>query len=332
MDNQPDNKQRDLTEFEKRVIDSLQPMQELAAMYARGKRKDNNWSMVRRTFLSALVLAVCGLYGLFYWRAWGGQTDPIADSAAIIPIQGPIAPGLSASADVIVPLIERACKSSRVKTVVLKINSPGGVPSESERVMSAIDHCRAGDPENDVKGKHFVALIDGVGASAAYMISMRADEIVAGRYSMVGSIGAIARFTDISDLAHRLGVWERTYRSAELKGGPSMLSGATPVEDELHQSMVEQLGRTFLAGVVASRGDRLKADESTLFTGRVWMADEALELGLIDQVAVFEDLRRTSLKDLRIHTYSTKPSIADQLGLTQALSTFMADVQAPRYY
>jgi protease-4 len=169
------------------LIKTMQPISDLAAMHALGKRRDNNWRAMVRLFTATIVLVMVGVWVLFQSRAWGLQSDPLQRSVAIIPVEGPIAPGLNASAERLVGLIERACKADSVESLLLQINSPGGSPSEAERVMAAVQTCRAKTDSHEPK--RVVAMIDGLGASAAYMIAMSTDEIVAGRYSIVGSIG-----------------------------------------------------------------------------------------------------------------------------------------------
>jgi protease-4 len=104
------------------------------------------------------------------------------------------------------------------------------------------------------------------------------------------------------------------------------LSGVTPEDEQVNTEIVTDLGRQFLGEVVTLRGDRLKADPEQLFSGRVWRADDAMALGLIDGIASLEDLKRDRFKDINLHRYDTKPSIAEQLGLTQAVRQVMAEV------
>ena len=71
---------------------------------------------------------------------------------------------------------------------------------------------------------------------------------------------------------------EHTFRSAPLKGGPSLISGASPDDLETYQTLVETMGTVFLDEVKATRADRLKISDELLFSGRVWTAHEALDL------------------------------------------------------
>lgn len=317
------------------LVTRLDPLFDLAAMHAAGKRRDNWWAGLRRVFLASVITVLASIWGYFQLLAWGVQADPLKKSIAVVPIHGPIAPGFEASADRIVGLIERACAADSVEAVLLHINSPGGAPSESERMVAAVKACRVGEAASEGKpakaGKPVYALIDGTGASAAYMVAAATEEIYAGRYSIVGSIGAIMRYTDVSELAHKFGVHEKVFRSAELKGGPSMISGTTPLEEQTMQSLVNTMANEFLDEVVAARGKRLVLPATEVASGRVWTAEEAHAAGLIDQVAVIEDLKRTRFRDRPLHWYTTKPSIAEQMGLTQLVTKVITALQGPRF-
>lgn len=283
------------------------------------ERKDVLWSTLKRVFITLIALSALLFYLVFYANLLGVDSAPSTSSVALIPIHGAISSESDASADAVIPLIERACESDSVQHIVLEINSPGGAPNESERIVAAIEGCRADT------GKKFTALIDGVGASAAYMIAIHADEVVAGRYSIVGSVGAIMRYVDASQAATRLGLREHVYRSGALKGGPSPMSGSDEGLDSVNQEMVVRLGQDFLAEVYAQRGDRLKAPKEDVFTGRIWTAPDAMAMGLIDRVATLEELQRTDFKDLKLHEYKPKTPFAKGLGFSTLIQDSIRD-------
>ena len=296
-----------------RLGEVLDGLTDLIGAYRHSKRNETNWRTIKWTFFSTIAVAMVLAYLFFYPRLLGFQTGPLTESVARITINGQIAPGTNASADRIVPLIQRACQSKHISAVLLDINSGGGAPSESERMISALKFCRTGD--NAHKPKKIYALINGAGASAAYMIAMHADRVYAGRYSLVGSIGAVLRYNDLSKLANRFGVHEKAYRSAPLKGGPSLISGSTPEDDQAYQELVSAMGEGFLAEVKVARKGKLNIDDKLLFSGRVWTASQALDFGLIDEIAVLEDLKTGVLQDAPIYEYRQKSSFAEGMGL-----------------
>jgi protease-4 len=302
----------------------------LLHLFVLNKRREANWQTFKRAAIVTAVIVGVLAYAIFYGRLLGFQTDPVRDAVAVIPIRGPIAAGLDASAENIVPIIERACSSSRVNTIVLEIASPGGSPSEAERIIEAVNACRRGKPDQDVAGKPVIALIDSIGASAAYMIAMNTDEVLAGRYSLVGSIGAIMRYTDLSALANEHGIIERTWRSAPLKGGPSMLTPPSEEDDRVTSEMVKAVADQFVADVQAARSGKLTIATEQLASGRVWTATEAQAFGLVDNIATLEGLVATRFAGQKIHRYTTKPTFLQQLGMEAMVRQVMAEMATPQ--
>jgi len=310
-------------------VELAKSLSDLSQVLVAGKRRENNWLTFKRAGITAIFIALVLFYIVFYARQLGYQSDPIVDAVAIVPIRGPIGQGMDASAENIVPILHRACASPRVHTVVLEISSGGGTPSESERIIDAIKACKQGDAENDIAPKPVIALIDGVGASAAYMISLHADSIYAGRYSLVGSIGAIVRWQDISSLANEHGVFERAFRSAPLKGGASMWVSPSSDESADVQQMVSSLAQVFFDEVKEKRGSKITLDDATLFSGRVWSAQVSLDHGIIDGIATLESLQATQFKGMKIHRYRTDPTIIESMGLAQAVRQAVAEFREP---
>lgn len=292
------------------------------------EQKAQTWKSLSRGVFAIILVGFFAFWLIFYGRMFGVNLNATRADVAIIPVHGPISGRGDASAEVVVPMIRRACSSDSVTTIVMEINSPGGSPSEAERIVDAIEACRA---EHE---KQIVALIDQLGASAGYMIAVRADRIVAGRYTLVGSIGAIMRYIDASEAATRLGLHEQIFKSGDLKGGPTNLSGGDEALDAVNQEMVVELGRTFLDDVYEQRNEKLTVDKDYLFSGRIWSAEEALRIGLIDDIGTFESLSAGEWKDLRIQRYKAKSGVARGMGFTSSLSGWLngqlQELAAPR--
>lgn len=110
-----------------------------------------------------------------------------ANYTALIEVRGVIADKEPASADNIVSSLRAAFEDTKVKGVILRINSPGGSPVQSGYVYDEIRRLRALHP--DIK---LYAVISDLGASGAYYIASAADQIYADKASLVGSIGVTA--------------------------------------------------------------------------------------------------------------------------------------------
>jgi len=293
----------------------------------KNEKREAAWLVGRRVFFATLFASAIFSYVVSLQFITGGTSTPkpTSNSVAVIPINGEIMSTAKASAENVVPLIEEACKNEKVKTIVLSIDSPGGSPLESERIIAALGHCSPAD-----KHKPVYSLIGTLGASAAYMIAMHTDKIFAGKYAIVGSIGAVMRYVDASELATRLGLAEKVFRSGPLKGGPSMMTPTSDGDAKVNDELVSKLGQGFLADVIKCRGEHLKVGADDLKSGRVWTSDEALAMGLIDQQAVMEDLKATEFKDLKVVEYNPRPSIAKWMGAEEVLRDVLSDMITPK--
>ena len=285
---------------------------EVAGHFISRDLEERRWARIKRfAVLGALGLSAATWFAL-YGPMLGWSTGPTDKSVGVIPIHGEIGGSLTGSADSLVPVIEAACKSTLIETVVLRVSSPGGSPSEAERIAGALESCRPSG--KDAKRKPVIAVIEQVGASAAYMVAMHADEVVASRYALVGSIGAVMRSFDASDALTRFGVRERVYASGDLKSSNSPWSQNSAAQDANNQALVEQVGNVFKAEVMAARGAKLRPS-GDMFSGKAWLGADALELGLVDSLGTFEQLKATRFKGLNVHTYRPRQTFQDRIGL-----------------
>lgn len=178
--------------------------------------------------------------------------------------------------------LQRVFKLKRLKAVVLAINSPGGSAVQSALIARRI---RALAEEHEVP---VIAFAEEVAASGGYWLATAADEIYANESSVIGSIGVVAGSFGFPELLSRFGVERRLYTAGEHKASLDPFSEQR-AEDVAHlRAFLEDVHEHFRKQVRDRRGDRLKADEKTLFSGQWWSGRQALELGLIDGIG---DLR-----------------------------------------
>lgn len=278
---------------------------------ARERKSERRWSIGIKALL---VLAPIAAGAVFLANASRFSFGPFRDVVGVVRIQGEIAQGTLASADKVIPALEDAFSSVHVKHVVLSIDSPGGAPAEAERITRAITVLKLKHP------KPVTAIIGNMGASAAYMTAMHADRIVAGKYSLVGSIGAIIAPWQLDQAIAQFHVSQRVYASGKLK---AFLNPFTPVSEESDvkaQQLVSHVGEMFVRELVAQRGPRLKAGID-YGTGEVWSGEEARSLGLVDEIGSLESLVR-SAPDLKPFHFGPQESaimrFASAIGRTAA--------------
>lgn len=174
-----------------------------------------------------------------------------------------------------VAALTRLGNASRVKAVVVHIDSPGGTTAGSEQLYDSLVSLKAKKP--------LVVVIDGLGASGAYITAMAADHIVARGTSLVGSIGVLFQFPNFTGLLKTVGVQVEEIKSAPLKAAPNGFEPTSPEARAAIQSVVMDSFAWF-KDLVSSRRHMdaealAKVDDGRVFTGR-----QAIGLKLIDEL------------------------------------------------
>lgn len=242
------------------------------------RRAERNWRNIKRILISGSGLIIFAIYVFFYVTSMGYRFMPNSDIVGVVRIKGAIdEESRTASANAVIPALAKAFGKPNVKAVVLAIDSGGGKPGESERIINYIDQKRK------ETGKPVIAVIGNAGASAAYMIAAHCDKIYAGRYSLVGSIGAILQSWNFSKIAEKYEIERKTFASGSLKGMLDPFAPATPEADAKASALVSSMGKTFAREIKEIRGDKLKS-EVDYTTGEVWNGEDAKELGLVDEL------------------------------------------------
>jgi protease-4 len=261
---------------------------------------DRRWTRWKRGGLAAMFLLslVTILWG---YVEKVGHLPTFGAHIAVVSIKGDMEDGANASADRVIPALRNAFESESAKLVILEVDSGGGSPVEAERIYTELDRLKK------THHKPVYAVINTIGASAAFMVAMHADKVYSGRYSLVGSIGAKSSRFDLHDLAARLDVRQDTYASGPLKDMFNPLAKPTAAEKAKAQAMVDAMARSFVADVKAQRGSRLKTDQFA--SGEVWTGEEALALGLVDQLGTIDQLAAEQRLKLSYLGPAARPSI-----------------------
>ena len=239
------------------------------------QRKSRRWGIF---FKSLGFIYLFSLLFLFSANRPGDSLAVAEPHVAMVDLNGAIMADSPASADLISTGLREAFEAENAQAVLLRINSPGGSPVQSNFVYNEIRRLRAEHPD-----KKLYAAITDMGASGAYYIASAADEIYADPASIVGSIGVIMANFGLQEAADKLGVERRVYTAGENK---DLLDPFAPVKDkdrEHVQTMLDEIHQQFIGAVKQGRGDRLKVDgHPELFSGLFWTGQRALELGLVD--------------------------------------------------
>ena len=170
---------------------------------------------------------------------------------------------------------------SGAKTIAFSVSSGGG---EAFQMMPTANYMRKLATENDVR---IITYVDGLSASAAYGLSVIADELIMAPSSEVGSVGVLVRLLNDSKALEKEG-YERTFISAGDDKIPFDADGNFRKEFlEDIQGKVDTLYEEFTGFVAEHRNLSVEAVKST--QARTFLPKEAIELGLADRVMTLEE-------------------------------------------
>ena len=254
-------------------------------------------------------LAWLGLFVLLVWvglSQGGVGKDVSTPHTALIEIKGEIASGTEASADLIVSSLRSAFEDDGAQAVVLLINSPGGSPVQAGIVNDEIRRLKV------LHNKPVYAVVEESAASAAYYIAVSADQIFVDKASIVGSIGVLMDGFGFTGLMDKLGVERRLMTAGANKGFLDPFSPQTETQREYAQAMLNQIHQQFITVVKAGRGQRLKETPET-FSGLFWSGQQAIELGLADQLGSLDFVAREVVKAEEIIDYTRHDNVAERL-------------------
>jgi protease-4 len=312
-----------------------QVSQEVSNSGSSGNENNKEWRLIEKMVLTmALEQKKARRWAIFKFLVMVGfmffvfsatlQTAKLDKSAlsgnqphtALVEVKGPIMADGDASADILVTGLRDAYKNANVKGVLLRINSPGGSPVQSGYVNDEIKRLKALNPDIPV-----YAVISDLGASGAYYIAVAADKIYADKASLVGSIGVTASSFGFVETIEKMGIERRTFTAGEHKGFLDPFLPIKKDEKQFWESVLKTTHKQFISVVKEGRGDRL-SNHPDLFSGLVWSGEQALELGLIDELGSSSYVAREVIGAEKIVDYTPKPDPFQEF--TKRLGTSMA--------
>lgn len=233
--------------------------------------------------------------------------------ALLISIEGPITSeesrstfgGTSNTVDEVRRQLKKAAeKDSKIKAVILRINSPGGGATASDTIYNDLKRFKE---ETKIP---VVAYFQDVAASGGYYVAMAADEIVAQPTTITGSIGVIGVMVDAVGMMEKIGVKAHVVRSSQYKASGHPLIEKSAEDLKQIRAIIDQMYNQFVTVVAAGRPKLTKEAIAKLADGQVHMGGPAKDAGLVDHVGYFEMARERAaaladVKQIKIVTYST---------------------------
>jgi protease-4 len=139
-----------------------------------------------------------------------------------------------------------------------------------------------------------------------------ADKIFVDKASIVGSIGVLMDGFGFTGLMDKLGVERRLLTAGENKGFLDPFSPQTEKQRAFAQAMLDQIHQQFIAVVKAGRGKRLK-ETPEMFSGLFWTGQQAIDLGLADQLGSLDYVAREVVKAEEVIDYTRRDNVAERL-------------------
>jgi protease-4 len=234
---------------------------------------------------SILVLILVALLGSIAWFSHlrGREAGLMfGDKVGVLEVKGVIAN--------VQPTIEELAKFRRdgsVKAVVVRIESPGGGVSPSQELYQEI--------RRTVREKPVVVSMGSVAASGGYYIACAAQKIYANPGTITGSIGVILQFTNFEELLRKIG-----FRMEVVKSGPYKDVGnpgreMTAEEKAYLQEMVDNVHQQFVRDVAKGRAMKVEKVREVA-DGRIFTGEQAMELGLVDELGNLKDAINAAAK------------------------------------
>jgi len=232
-------------------------------------------------------------------KLFPSQTDPLqeftlegktSEKILLLPIRGVISDtpqsGLlrtqPSTVQEAVSHLRKAEKDPMVKAVVLQVNSPGGAVTASDVLYNEIRQFK------ERTGRPVVTMMMDIAASGGYYIALPADVILAHPTTVTGSVGVIFIRPKVTGLMEKIGVGVEVSKSGPNKDIGSPFRATTSEEAHIFQAMTDDLAKRFVDLVQKHRG--IDAPEiAMLSSARVYLAEEAVSLKLVDRVGYMED-------------------------------------------
>lgn len=274
---------------------------------AERRRLTRKLSVWRVLAVLAGCVAIIGLaVGIFGRSALTGSTAHIAR----VTISGVITGDRTT-----LKLLDDIAKSNAA-AVLLVVDSPGGTVPGSEALHESIRLLAAKKP--------VVAVVNNMAASGGYIAAIAADHIVARQTSLVGSIGVLFQFPNVSQLLDRLGVKVETVRSTPLKASPSGLEPTSPEARAAVNALVIE-SYDWFKGMVKARRNMSEVELAQVVDGRVFSGRQSVGLKLIDEVGGEREAtawlvrEKNIAKDLPVREWRKRSGFED-LGLVGSVA------------
>jgi protease-4 len=245
------------------------------------------------------------MFGLYFFNTGSdGLSSKSAPHIAKVRVEGTIFEN-----DELLKRLKDVEDSDAVKGVILSVDSPGGTTAGGEAIYEAVRKLAMKKP--------VVSQVGTLAASAGYMIASASDHIVARQSSIIGSIGVLFQYPDISQLLAKLGVKVETIKSSPLKAEPNFFNPASEeAKAMIHRMIIDSYD--WFVGLVQERRKFTHEQALALADGSVFTGRQAAANKLIDELGGEEKALgwlKTKGVDDKLPVLEWKPVEKSSLGM-----------------
>jgi protease-4 len=174
-----------------------------------------------------------------------------------------------------VQALDRLAKSTMARAVIVHVDSPGGTTAGSEQLFDSLSQLREKKP--------LVIVVDSLAASGGYITALAGDHIIAQQTSLVGSIGVLFQFPNVTDLLDKIGVKMESIKSTPLKASPD---GYEPTSPEARAAInaIIQDSYGWFKKLVQDRRHLTDDELAAIDDGRVFTGHQGIDNKLIDEL------------------------------------------------
>lgn len=216
-------------------------------------------------------------------------------SIGVVKVEGTIM-----EAEPTIKLLHRAEKDKNIKAIIIRVDSPGGAVGPTQEIYEEIRRIDMAYDKDNTKGKPIYASFGSIAASGGYYIGAATRKIYSNAGTLTGSIGVIMQFADLSKLYEFAKVNTQVIKAGEFKDFGNPHRGLTERERAMLEVTSRDVHMQFKEDILAVRKDRIKKPLEELAQGQVFSGREALELGLVDELAGLWESGRRIHADLKL--------------------------------
>lgn len=283
----PDTKNDNTIVWEREVIEKL--------LLEKKSRKSRKWLWIISLFV--LIRIFIYVYSALFANPHDSQDQ---QHIATLTLSGLISDYSETLNKISQGLKDIYANHDHVKAIIIKANSPGGSPVISDIAYQEIKYYKAKYPDIPI-----YTVVDDMCASGCYYIISATDAIYANPSSIVGSIGVIMLNYDLTGLADKLGIKDRTKTAGRNKAIGNPLQTETAEQKKILNSILDKMHVQFISSVKVGRANKLKWNEnSDVFTGRIYTGAEAKDIGLIDDFGNIYSIARNIMSNPVVIDYT----------------------------